>query len=145
VAEAGKCLSSRPAWSTEQVPGQPRLHRETLSQNKTSKPTKNKQENQNKQNPHKTKKFFADTSGERKSNLSEVGHCLTVWSPSVIGTKLRSSSTSHRPTFLRDHFLPELWTPALESPLALAVPRMLPSHLIPKENTTSISIREHTQ
>ena len=28
-------VSSRPAWATEPVPGQPRLHRETLSQNKT--------------------------------------------------------------------------------------------------------------
>jgi hypothetical protein len=30
-AEAGGFLSSRPAWSTEWVPGQPELHRETLS------------------------------------------------------------------------------------------------------------------
>ena len=30
-AEAGDSLSLRPAWSTEQVPGQPGLHRETLS------------------------------------------------------------------------------------------------------------------
>jgi hypothetical protein len=29
--EGGGSLSSRPAWSTEQFPGQPRLHRETLS------------------------------------------------------------------------------------------------------------------
>jgi hypothetical protein len=36
-AEAGGSLSSRPAWSTKWVPGQPRLHRETLSQK-----TKNK-------------------------------------------------------------------------------------------------------
>jgi hypothetical protein len=28
--EAGRYLSSRPAWSTERVPGQPGLHRETL-------------------------------------------------------------------------------------------------------------------
>jgi hypothetical protein len=35
-AEAGGFLSSRPAWSTERVPGQPGLHRETLSQ-KTQK------------------------------------------------------------------------------------------------------------
>jgi hypothetical protein len=35
-AEAGRFLSSRPAWSTKWVPGQPRLHRETLSQ-KTKK------------------------------------------------------------------------------------------------------------
>jgi hypothetical protein len=45
-AEADRFLSSRPAWSTEWVPGQPGLHRETLSQksNKqtatTTKPTK---------------------------------------------------------------------------------------------------------
>jgi hypothetical protein len=31
-AEAGRFLSSRPAWSTEWVPGQPGLYRETLSQ-----------------------------------------------------------------------------------------------------------------
>jgi hypothetical protein len=36
-AEAGGFLSSRPAWATEWVPGQPGLHRETLSQK-----TKNK-------------------------------------------------------------------------------------------------------
>jgi hypothetical protein len=39
-AEAGKFLSSRPAWSTKRVPGQSGLHRETMSrqqqqQNKT--------------------------------------------------------------------------------------------------------------
>ena len=31
-AEAGRSLSSRPAWSTDQVPGQPGLHRETINQ-----------------------------------------------------------------------------------------------------------------
>jgi hypothetical protein len=31
-AEAGGSQGSRPAWSTEQVLGQPGLHRETLSQ-----------------------------------------------------------------------------------------------------------------
>jgi hypothetical protein len=30
-SEAGGTLSSKPAWFTEQVPGQPGLHRETLS------------------------------------------------------------------------------------------------------------------
>jgi hypothetical protein len=34
-AEAGRSMSLRPAWSTELVPGQPGLHRETLS--KTAK------------------------------------------------------------------------------------------------------------
>jgi len=40
-AEAGGFLSSRPAWSTKWVPGQPGLHRETLSQ-KTKKKKKKK-------------------------------------------------------------------------------------------------------
>jgi hypothetical protein len=34
--EAGGSLSSRPAWSTKQVPGQPGLHRETLCQNNSN-------------------------------------------------------------------------------------------------------------
>ena len=41
-AEAGGSLSSRPAWSTELVPGQPRLHRETLSQKPKKKKKKKK-------------------------------------------------------------------------------------------------------
>jgi hypothetical protein len=38
-AEAGEFLSSRPAWSTKRIPGQPGLHRETLSR-KTKKKKK---------------------------------------------------------------------------------------------------------
>jgi hypothetical protein len=45
-AEAGQFLSSRPAWSTELVPGQPGLYRETLSRNKIK---------QNKTKQNKTK------------------------------------------------------------------------------------------
>jgi hypothetical protein len=44
-AEAGGFLSSRPAWSTKWVPGQPGLHRETLSSpppQKKNKQTKNR-------------------------------------------------------------------------------------------------------
>jgi hypothetical protein len=36
-AEAGGFLSSKPAWSTKWVPGQQRVHRETLSQKKKNK------------------------------------------------------------------------------------------------------------
>jgi hypothetical protein len=36
-AEAGEFLISRPAWSTDWVPGQPGLHRETLSRKKKKK------------------------------------------------------------------------------------------------------------
>jgi hypothetical protein len=44
-AEAGGFLSSRPAWSTEWVPGQPGLHRETLSRKtKNKKQTKKNQQ-----------------------------------------------------------------------------------------------------
>ena len=39
-AEAGKSLRSRTAWSIEQVPGQPGLHRETLFQKKKEKEKK---------------------------------------------------------------------------------------------------------
>jgi hypothetical protein len=39
-AEAGGFLSSRPAWSTEWVPGQPELHRETLSRKTKNKKIK---------------------------------------------------------------------------------------------------------
>jgi hypothetical protein len=39
-AEAGGFLSSRSAWSTKRVPGQPGLYRETLSR-KTKTKTKN--------------------------------------------------------------------------------------------------------
>jgi hypothetical protein len=42
-AEAGGFLSSRPAWSTKWVPGQPRLHKEILSRKKT-KQNKRKKE-----------------------------------------------------------------------------------------------------
>jgi hypothetical protein len=52
-AEAGGFLSSRPAWSTKSVPGQPGLHRETLS--RKNKQT-NKQTNKQKQNQTTTTK-----------------------------------------------------------------------------------------
>jgi hypothetical protein len=41
-AEAGGFLSSMPTWSTKWVPGQPGLHRETLSRKNKNKQTKNK-------------------------------------------------------------------------------------------------------
>jgi hypothetical protein len=43
-AEAGGFLSSRSAWSTKRVPGQPGLYRETLSR-KTKKKKKKKKKN----------------------------------------------------------------------------------------------------
>jgi hypothetical protein len=61
-AEAGRFLSSRPAWSTEWVPGQPGLHRETLSQKKQNKTKQNK----TKQNKTKTPEVIGFVSMNKK-------------------------------------------------------------------------------
>jgi hypothetical protein len=52
-AEAGRFLSSRPAWCTKWVPGQPGQHRETLSRKNKTKQTNqpNKQKTPQKPNP----------------------------------------------------------------------------------------------
>jgi hypothetical protein len=42
-AEAGRSLSSRPAWPTELVPGQPGLQRNSVSKKKKNKKKQNKQ------------------------------------------------------------------------------------------------------
>jgi cell division protein FtsN len=48
--EAGRFLSSMPPWSTEWVPGQPGLYRETLSWK-----NQNQNQNQNQTKPNQTK------------------------------------------------------------------------------------------
>jgi hypothetical protein len=53
-AESGGFLSSRPAWSTKWVPGQPGLYRETLSR-KQNKTKQNKDKNKNKNKNKKEK------------------------------------------------------------------------------------------
>jgi hypothetical protein len=53
-AEAGGFLSSRPAWSTEQVPGQAGLHRETLPQ----KNKKKKKKERERERLHESQKRF---------------------------------------------------------------------------------------
>jgi hypothetical protein len=49
-AEASRFLSLRPAWSTEWVPGQPGLYRETLSRKNNQTNKKPKKQNRTKQN-----------------------------------------------------------------------------------------------
>jgi hypothetical protein len=49
--EAGGFLSSRPAWSTKWVPGQPGLHRETLFRKNNQPPTKQQTNKQKTQPP----------------------------------------------------------------------------------------------
>jgi hypothetical protein len=61
-AEAGGFLSSRPAWSTERVPEQPGLYRETLSR-KTKKKKKKKEKKRKKKDkklPKQLKKGYVD-------------------------------------------------------------------------------------
>jgi hypothetical protein len=61
-AEAGGFLSSRPAWSTKWVPGQPGLHRETMSR---------KNQNQKNQKPKEWKISLKVT---KKTSLCGVGN-----------------------------------------------------------------------
>ena len=78
-AEAGVFLSSRPAWSTEWVPGKPELHRETLSQKKqTKKKTqKTKTKQTNKQKEEKIYyRMYSKTKYEEKSSLLQQGSSI---------------------------------------------------------------------
>jgi hypothetical protein len=56
-AEAGRLMSSRPAWSTKLVPEQSGLYRDTLSQKKT----KQNKTKQNKTKQYKTKQKESNT------------------------------------------------------------------------------------
>jgi hypothetical protein len=64
-AEAGEFLSSRPAWSAKWVPGQPGLHRETLSR-KTNPPPKKKEEEEEEEK----KKEKEEEEGEEAASLA---------------------------------------------------------------------------
>jgi hypothetical protein len=68
-AEVGKSLSSRPAWSTQWVPGQPGLHRETLSR-KTKNKTKQKQTN--KKNPKSKNNNNKKTKNQKPTKSKKI-------------------------------------------------------------------------
>ena len=55
-AEAGECLSLRLAWPTELDPGQPGLHRETLSWKKKKKKRKKKRRKEGRKKGRKERK-----------------------------------------------------------------------------------------
>ena len=81
-AEAGGFLSSRPAWSTEWVPGQPGLNRETLSRktkNQTKTPWKAQKIDHNEKNK-------SSLSGQLQrcgtQNTEGCHHCQTYLLPS---------------------------------------------------------------
>ena len=71
-AEADGFLSSRPAWSTEWVPGQPGLHRESLSQKKQKQKQKTKKHIINESLKHIEKKAHA-----QKHNILYDLICIT--------------------------------------------------------------------
>jgi hypothetical protein len=77
-AEAGRSLSSRPAWSTEWVSGQPGLHRETLSQKKKKKESHAKlltEQNQDKR-PTQTKE---ENKGSLRNSQLVIGSKERGW------------------------------------------------------------------
>jgi hypothetical protein len=91
-AEAGGFPSSRPAWSTEWVPGQPGLHRETLS--------------------WKNPKWMNEWIHFEKvkvitgcvDNVHVCGWCAYMWKPEVdtgcLSLSLSTFSLKHRASFL---------------------------------------------
>ena len=68
--EVGRFLSSRPAWSTEWVPGHPELHRETLSQ----KSKKHQKQTNKKKKPTKQTKKSTDCSSRGLEFKSQQPH-----------------------------------------------------------------------
>ena len=85
-AEAGGFLSSRPAWSTEWVAGQPGLHRETLSRKNKNK-TKTKQKKERKEKKRKEKKRK-----EKKDGWRHVSDELLVCKESTLAQENRLKS-----------------------------------------------------
>jgi hypothetical protein len=69
-AEAGRFLSSRPAWSAERVPGQPELP-VSKKQNKTKQKDKNNNNNNKKQKPNKQERKREEKREERKEKKKE--------------------------------------------------------------------------
>jgi hypothetical protein len=88
--EAGRFLSLRPAWSTEWVPGQPELYRETLSQ-KTKKRKRKKKMSQLQPRGRNIELAFID--GSQRQELSGTSLPLPTsapppkknWSPAIWG------------------------------------------------------------
>jgi hypothetical protein len=71
--EAGRFLSSRPAWSTVWVPGQPGLYRETLSRKRKEKKRKEKKRKEKKRKEKKRKEK------KRKEKSTEISKVNWWW------------------------------------------------------------------
>jgi hypothetical protein len=79
-AEAGRFLSSRPAWSTEWVPG---LYRETLSQKNQKQKTKTKKKKQQKKVFHLTLYVKLSPSAFLEKTKGEVNCRVQCISPPI--------------------------------------------------------------
>lgn len=80
-AEAGGSLSSRSYWSTEWIPGQLGLHRDSLPQNNSKNRTKQKLLKKRKKRKRKTRK---------RRNLHRRG-CLSHWGlPQLLGLLVKA-------------------------------------------------------
>jgi hypothetical protein len=94
----GRSLSLRPVWSRQGVSGQPRLHRETLSQhkqNKTNNKTELPQNLTNKPTPKQNKKQPIKQPQERYILTEDQGLVLStpVFKSSFKGTLLHGVHT----------------------------------------------------
>jgi hypothetical protein len=93
-AEAGGFLSLRPAWSTKWVPGQPGLHRETLSQKtKTKKKTNPKPTNQtknDKQGRTQQHASYGEMRGRDRTRTHTHAHPSYTWTLHTLHVYLHS-------------------------------------------------------
>jgi hypothetical protein len=99
-------VSSRSSWSTKQVPGQPGLHRETLSQkkkkqkqktkNKKQKTKNKKQKTKNKAKQSKAKQSKAKQSTQQNSSSSVLGIVLLLRSCPPIGSSSINKDASRQ-------------------------------------------------
>jgi hypothetical protein len=71
-AEAGGFLSSSPAWSTEWIPGQPGLHRETLSRKTKNKKNKKQKWQIKKKTLWERNRFPVSPNSVLSGDLSEI-------------------------------------------------------------------------
>jgi hypothetical protein len=111
-AEAGRFLSSMPAWSTKWVPGQPGLHRETLSHTQTHIHTQ-KQTNKNSNIRHEEPSFELlncwSQSSEVPSNITGYCHslCLSPRSGKLVPVAKNTKHFKCRPYRLLSRIQPE--------------------------------------
>jgi hypothetical protein len=76
-AEAGEFLNLRPAWSTERVPGQPGLHRETLSRKSKNKTKTKQNKQQQQQKKAKTKQNNPKSYSDIHTDMHTYTHNFT--------------------------------------------------------------------